>query len=99
LSSYPISLSDSRNYNLNVSSFNIIKREYINIDEVSLVLPMDDKLAQKKPKYVYKAKLKRVIDGGDTIDLIVDAGFYISVHQRFWLKGIDTPKIFGVEIY
>jgi hypothetical protein len=37
-------------------------------------------LAEKKPKYVYRAELKRVIDG-DTVDLVVDAGFYISVHQ------------------
>jgi micrococcal nuclease len=50
----------------------------------------------KKPIYIYKAELKRVIDG-DTVDLVVDAGFYISVHQRFRLKGIDTPEIFGVR--
>ncbi len=49
-----------------------------------------------QPEYIYKAKLKRVVDG-DTVDLIVDAGFYISVHQRFRLKGIDTPEIFGVS--
>jgi hypothetical protein len=29
--------------------------------------------------------------------LIVDAGFYTSVHQRFRLKGIDTPEIFAGE--
>ena len=52
-------------------------------------------MAHKKPYYTYKAKLKRVIDG-DTVDLVVDAGFYISVHQRFRLKGIDAPEIFGV---
>lgn len=51
---------------------------------------------EKKPKYVYKAKLKRVVDG-DTVDLVVDAGFYISVHQRFRLKGVNTPEIFGVK--
>jgi len=36
---------------------------------------------------VYKAKLERVVNG-DIVDLIVDVGFYISVHQRFRLKGI-----------
>ncbi|MHC1610385.1 MAG: thermonuclease family protein [Candidatus Methanospirareceae archaeon] len=49
-----------------------------------------------QPEYIYKAKLERVVDG-DTVDLIVDVGFYISVHQRFRLKGIDTPEIFGVS--
>lgn len=53
-------------------------------------------MVHRKPYYIYKAELKRVIDG-DTVDLIVDAGFYISVHQRFRLKGIDTPEIFGVR--
>jgi micrococcal nuclease len=53
-------------------------------------------MANRKPSYLYKAKLKKAIDE-DTIDLIVDAGFYISVHQRFRLKGIDTPEIFGVR--
>ncbi|HID71346.1 MAG TPA: hypothetical protein EYP29_01195 [Thermoplasmata archaeon] len=49
-----------------------------------------------RPKYLYKASLKRVIDG-DTVDLIVDAGFYISVHERFRLKDVNTPEIFGVD--
>ncbi len=49
-----------------------------------------------KPQYFYRAKLKRVVDG-DTMDLVVDAGFYISVHERFRLKDIDTPEIFGVN--
>jgi micrococcal nuclease len=31
------------------------------------------------------------------VDSIVDAGFYISVHQGFRLRGIDTPEIFGVR--
>ena len=53
-------------------------------------------MVHRKPYYIYRAKLKRVIDG-DTVDLIVDAGFYISVHQRFRLQGIDTPEIFGVR--
>ena len=43
---------------------------------------------------VYKAKLERVVDG-DTVDLIVDVGFYISVHQRFRLKGIAW--VFGAS--
>ena len=49
-----------------------------------------------EPAYLYKAMLKRVVDG-DTMDLVVDAGFYISVHERFRLKGVNTPEIFGVD--
>jgi len=49
-----------------------------------------------KPAYLYKAALKRVVDG-DTMDLVVDAGFYIAVHERFRLKDINTPEIFGVN--
>jgi len=49
-----------------------------------------------KPAYLYKATLKRVVDG-DTMDLVVDAGFYISVHERFRLKDVNTPEVFGVN--
>ena len=49
-----------------------------------------------EPAYRYMANLKRVVDG-DTMDLVVDAGFYLSVHQRFRLRDIDTPEMFGVN--
>ncbi|MDI6791554.1 MAG: thermonuclease family protein [bacterium] len=49
-----------------------------------------------EPAYLYCAKLKKIIDG-DTVDLIVDLGFRTSTHQRFRLKGINTPSIFGVS--
>ena len=42
--------------------------------------------------YTYKVKeVVRIVDG-DTIDLIIDAGFYIYVQQRIRLKGIDAPE-------
>ena len=57
---------------------------------------MEEEKPLRKPVYIYKAKCKRVIDG-DTFDAIVDVGFYISVHQRIRLKGVDAPEIFGVS--
>jgi len=40
-------------------------------------------------KYVYRAKLERVVDG-DTIDALIDVGFDIWVKKRIRYKGIDT---------
>ena len=40
-------------------------------------------------KYVYRAKLDRVIDG-DTIDALIDVGFDIWVKKRIRYMGIDT---------
>ncbi len=42
--------------------------------------------------FTYKATLDRVIDG-DTVDLHVDLGFSITIHERFRLAGIDTPEL------
>ena len=50
----------------------------------------------REPKYVYRAKLKRVVDG-DTIDLRIDTGFHLEVTQRIRFNGLDTPEIFGVR--
>ena len=46
-----------------------------------------------EPAYVYRAKARRIVDG-DTVDLDVDLGFYMSGGVRFRLIGIDTPEIF-----
>ena len=40
-------------------------------------------------KYIYKAKLDRVVDG-DTVDALIDVGFDISFKQRIRFKGVDT---------
>ena len=40
-------------------------------------------------KYIYRAKLDRVVDG-DTIDAMIDVGFDIWVKKRIRFKGIDT---------
>lgn len=41
--------------------------------------------------YEYNAKITRVVDG-DTFDVIVDLGFYISFAIRIRLEGINTPE-------
>ena len=40
-------------------------------------------------KYIYKAKLEKVIDG-DTVDALIDLGFDTWVKKRIRYKGIDT---------
>jgi len=56
--------------------------------------------------YEYRVKkVLKVIDG-DTIDVVIDLGFDISIEQRVRLAGIDTPesrtsdkqeKVYGLE--
>ena len=41
--------------------------------------------------YQYKAKLVRCVDG-DTADLDVDLGFYITIRIRCRLLGVNTPE-------
>lgn len=43
--------------------------------------------------YDYKCKFKRLIDG-DTYELDVDLGFYISLQVTIRLKDINTPEIY-----
>lgn len=43
-----------------------------------------------------KATITRVIDG-DTVDAVVDTGFYNTHRDRFRLIGIDTPEMRGEE--
>lgn len=41
--------------------------------------------------YQYKAQLRRAVDG-DTVDLMVDLGFYMYANIRVRVKGVDTPE-------
>ena len=41
--------------------------------------------------YTYKAKLVRCVDG-DTIDVEIDLGFYMTAKIRGRLLGVDTPE-------
>lgn len=52
---------------------------------------MDDKL------YWYKAKCVRVIDG-DTIEVVIDLGLKVGLHERIRLYGLNSSEIFGVKI-
>ena len=40
-------------------------------------------------KYIYRAKLVKVVDG-DTIDALIDVGFDIWFKKRIRYKGVDT---------
>ena len=40
-------------------------------------------------KYIYRAKLERVVDG-DTIDALIDVGFDIWFKNRIRFKGVYT---------
>ena len=40
-------------------------------------------------KYIYRAKLDRVVDG-DTVDAMIDVGFDIWVKKRIRYKGLDA---------
>lgn len=44
-----------------------------------------------EPQYLYKAKILSIVDG-DTLDVIVDLGFRITITQRVRLYGINTPE-------
>ena len=50
-----------------------------------------------EPKYTYRCKLCRVIDG-DTIVVDLDLGFGVWLHNQYLrLYGINTPEIRGEE--
>lgn len=44
-----------------------------------------------EPAYTYNATIMRIVDG-DTVDVAVDVGFYITVNVRLRLYGLDTPE-------
>lgn len=49
----------------------------------------------KLPTYVYHVKeVLRVIDG-DTVDIIIDLGFYTTVRKRIRMLEIDTDELRG----
>tara|TARA_Y100001973_G_C5128418_1_gene296419 strand:+ start:150 stop:560 length:411 start_codon:yes stop_codon:yes gene_type:complete len=46
-------------------------------------------IENKMDKYIYRAKLDRVVDG-DTVDALIDVGFDIWFKKRIRFKGVDT---------
>jgi len=45
-----------------------------------------------KPNYTYRATLDRVIDG-DTIDVMLDVGFYTTMKKRLRFLELDTEEL------
>lgn len=43
-------------------------------------------------RYLWRAKLARVIDG-DTVDMIIDTGFRTTRQERLRLSGVNAPEI------
>ncbi len=46
--------------------------------------------------YQYRATVERIIDG-DTLDVTVDLGFFLTSRMRVRLRGVDTPEVRGSE--
>jgi len=44
--------------------------------------------------YEYKAKLSRVVDG-DTLYMVVDLGFRVTMELDFRLEGLNAPEVVG----
>ena len=55
----------------------------------------DNKPSNFNP-YIYKAKVISIYDG-DTITVLCDCGFNITVEMKLRLLGIDTPELRGEE--
>lgn len=47
-------------------------------------------------RFHYSAKLAKVVDG-DTIDVVVDLGFKLSMHMRLRLARLNAPEVRGEE--
>jgi len=54
--------------------------------EIALCVAME---SAAMDKYIYKAKLDRVVDG-DTVDAMIDVGFDIWVKKRIRFMGLDA---------
>lgn len=46
--------------------------------------------------YVYRAKVEKVIDG-DTIEVTIDVGFYLSTKRRLRLLRVNTAELHAAE--
>lgn len=47
------------------------------------------------PEYTYRVKeVVKIIDG-DTVDILIDLGFYITIYKRIRLLDIDTDEMRG----
>jgi len=48
-----------------------------------------------RPCYRYLAEFDRVVDG-DTLDVLIELGFYIRIKERIRLERVDAPEIYGI---
>jgi micrococcal nuclease len=44
------------------------------------------------PTFIYKAEVTNVVDG-DTVDMVIDQGFYNQTKQRVRLLRVNTPEL------
>ena len=44
--------------------------------------------------WTYRARLLKIVDG-DTLDVVIDAGFNSFRHERLRLLGVNTPEMKG----
>ena len=50
-------------------------------------------MAYKEPAYTYTIKeITKYVDG-DTVDVIIDLGFHLTLKKRVRLYGINTPEV------
>ena len=44
--------------------------------------------------YTYNCKILNVVDG-DTVDILIDLGFEITIKERVRLLDVNTPEVYG----
>ena len=45
----------------------------------------------KEPAYTYSIEIVKIVDG-DTVDVLIDLGFHITIKKRVRLQGINAPE-------
>ena len=52
-------------------------------------------MSLRLPDYTYRVKeVIRIIDG-DTVDILIDLGFYLTARKRIRMLDIDTDEVRG----
>lgn len=49
-------------------------------------------MAKTKPTWTVPAQIVRVVDG-DTLDVVLDLGWRLSMHTKIRVAGVDTPEM------
>lgn len=57
---------------------------------------MNGQLPPDSDIWHFPVEIERVVDG-DTLDVLVDLGFYITRSVRVRLYGVDTSEVYGVK--